>query len=67
MRITKTSPLTGVVNTMDIDVTDEQLSAWRNGTLIQNAMPHLTPAEREFIMTGYTQADWDKLFPPEDE
>lgn len=47
---------------MEIDVTLEQLSRWRNGELIQNVMPHLTPDEREFIMTGITAEKWEKLF-----
>jgi hypothetical protein len=29
-------------------------------------MPHLTPDEREFIMTGITEEEWDELF-SEDE
>lgn len=67
MKITKVSPLTGKENTMDLNVTPEQLSAWRSGVLIQVAMPHLSDAEREFIKTGYTQSDWDTIFPQEEE
>ncbi len=62
MTITKTSPLTGNINTMDIDVSEEQLAAWQGGVLIQRAMPHLTPDEREFLMTGYTPEDWEEIF-----
>ena len=47
---------------MEIEVTQEQLSSWESGTLIQNAMPHLTPDEREFIMTGITPEEWDSAF-----
>jgi len=62
MLITKTSPFSGNTNVMEIDVTQEQLSSWENGTLIQNAMPHLTPDEREFIKTGITSEEWDSAF-----
>ena len=62
MTITKTSPLTGNINTMDIDVSEEQLAAWQGGVLIQRAMPNLTPDEREFLMTGYTPEDWEEIF-----
>lgn len=62
MEILRKSPLTGNLNVMDINVTDGQLKAWESGTLIQVAMPHLTPEEREFIMTGYTPEDWRKVF-----
>ena len=62
MLITKTSPFSGNTNVMEIDVTQEQIALWESGTLIQNAMPHLTPDEREFIMTGITPAEWDSAF-----
>jgi len=62
MLITKTSPFSGNTNVMEIDVTEEQIALWENGTLIQNAMPHLTPDEREFIKTGITSEEWDSAF-----
>lgn len=67
MLIQRTSPLTGNVNYMEIDVTQEQLDAWKSRRqLIQDAMPNLTADEREFIKTGYTPEDWAKIFPPEE-
>lgn len=60
MKITRTSIATGVTRTMHIDVTEEQLDDWASGTLIQDAMPHLTPGEREFIVSGMTDAEWDE-------
>lgn len=62
MLITRKSAFTNNVHTMDINVTQEQLSAWENGTLIQNAMPHLSADEREFIMTGITPQEWEDAF-----
>jgi hypothetical protein len=62
MTITKTSPLTGNINTMDMDVSEEQIAAWQGGVVIQRAMPNLTPDEREFLMTGYTPEDWKEIF-----
>lgn len=68
MLITKTSPLTGKTNTMDIPVTEEQLASWEvGGKLIQNAMPDLTAEQREFILTGYTPEDWEAMFGNEEE
>ena len=67
MKVTRTSRMSGV-NTMDLDVTQEQLDRFaRREGLIQNIFPNLTPPEREFILTGYTQADWEKMFPPEEK
>jgi hypothetical protein len=32
------------------------------GELIQNAMPHLSADDREFVKTGITGEEWDQLF-----
>ena len=61
MRIERTSPITGRVHTMEIDVTQAQIDRWRvDGELIQDAMPHLTADEREFIKTGITPQEWEQ-------
>jgi hypothetical protein len=62
MTVTKTSSFSGNVNTLDIDVTEEQIASWQGGELIQNAMPNLTADEREFIKTGITAEEWEELF-----
>ena len=61
MMITKKSPLTGKEHTMEIDVSETAIYAWKCGELIQVAMPNLDSAEREFIKTGYTPSDWAKM------
>lgn len=66
MLITRKSPFSGKVNEMEIDVTHDQLDAWDKGTCIQNAMPNLSANEREFIMTGITETEWDEAFPEEE-
>lgn len=69
MIITKTSPLTGEVNSMDLPVTPEQLAEMarprRERRMVQEIFPHLTAAQREFIQTGYTPEDWAAIFPEE--
>ena len=62
MLITRKSPFSGKVNSREIPVTEEQLQAWNNGTLIQNAMPDLSADDREFIMTGITPEAWEETF-----
>ena len=56
MLIERVHPFTGKLNSMELPVTKEQLQSWRDGELIQRAMPNLTPDEREFIKTGLL--DW---------
>ena len=58
MKITRTSVFTGVERTLDLPITEEQLATWKGGTLIQEAMPELSPDDREFIMTGVTSEEW---------
>ena len=62
MKITMTSILSGKTTTRDIDVEPEQILAWQNGMLIQDAMPELSAPDREFIMSGITQEEWDGIF-----
>lgn len=54
MKITRQSMFSGKVTTLDLDVTQEQLDAYKGGELLQNAFPNLPPIEREFIKTGAT-------------
>ena len=61
MEITRTSIITGIERTKDIPVTQEQLNEWEGGTLIQKVMPELTPSQREFIMTGIIDSEWDTI------
>jgi len=62
MKITRKSAFTGIENTREIPVTEEQLLAYFSGMAIQNAMPNIPAADREFIMTGITSAEWDIMF-----
>lgn len=62
MKITRTSPLSGITRTKEIDVTIEQILAWEEGELIQNAMPHLSADDREFIKTGIDGEEFDSIF-----
>ena len=67
MNITRISPLSGKVNTLDIPATLEQFAAYEAGALIQDAFPNLTPDEREFIKTGITPEEWNEAFGGPDE
>jgi hypothetical protein len=58
MIIERRSELTGAYREMEIDVCPQQIKEWEEGKLIQDAMPNLTPSEREFIMTGTTDEEW---------
>lgn len=62
MIVRKTSPFSGKVNKMNLPITLEQVTRWQGGELIQNAMPDLTPDQREFLITGITPKEWKETF-----
>ena len=66
MQITRKSMMSGVTRTRNLPVTPEQIREWEGGMLIQNAMPHLSMADREFVMTGVTDKEWQEEFAEED-
>tara|TARA_B100000508_G_scaffold39396_1_gene30864 strand:+ start:396 stop:605 length:210 start_codon:yes stop_codon:yes gene_type:complete len=65
VEVIRKSPLTGNVNKMYLDISQEQIAEWNapaeERRLIQDIFPNLNDDEREFIMTGYTPADWRAL------
>lgn len=62
---TATCPICGKQQTIKVHLVS--LEAYRNGALLQDAFPSLTPAEREAIKTGICQDCWDKMFENPDE
>jgi len=65
MKITMVSQASGKEHTMEINITPQQYDEYRfnpNRPHIQQMFPRLNPDEREFLMTGTTPQEWDKLF-----
>ena len=59
MQITRTSKLTGIIRTLELDITDAQIREYSFGVFVQHCFPNLTPDEREFFITGITKEEWD--------
>lgn len=67
MKVTRTSMLSGKIRTFDLEVTQEQLDAYAEGTIcIQDAFPHLGADEREFLKTGIVSEEWEAAFGEEE-
>lgn len=69
MNVTRQSKLTGITRTVDIDVTPEQLAHIERPDrteLIQHICPALSPSDREFLLTGITDDEWESMW-QEDE
>jgi hypothetical protein len=63
MLITRTSQATGITRTMDLPVTEEQIVMWATtNALIQDVFPNLTADQREFIVSGMTEDEWEQIF-----
>lgn len=66
MYITRVSPYSGEENTLNIPVTQAELDRWQDGELIQNAMPHLSAEQREFLISGLAPGEFASMFGDED-
>ena len=67
MIITRRSKISNEIHSLNLNVTQDQLNNWLNGSLIQEAMPQLNDDEREFIMTGILPEEWNAMFGESDE
>ena len=70
VNVTRTSPFSRKVNTMTLNISQDEFDAalarYEAGALLQNAFPTLDAGEREFIKTGITPEEWDNLFGSEE-
>jgi len=68
MKVTKQSQISGVVRTMELDITAQQLWSYEMGLgLIQDVFPNLNSSEREFLKTGVTDEEWTRVFGEQEE
>jgi hypothetical protein len=51
-----------VERALEVGATDTEISSWTGGELIQVAMKRLSEGEREYILTGITEEEWNVLF-----
>jgi len=64
MKVVRTCPYLGTVNSMEIAVTNMAITEWYlSGTDIHHHFPHLTEGECEFIRSGDRQvADGEAMY-----
>lgn len=67
MKITRTSMISGVTRTLDLEISEDEWKSFMNGTLIQYAFPNISASEREFILSGITSEEWNSEFSDNDE
>ena len=62
MKVTRTSPISGITHTLEVNCTPAQLAAWEAGMKIQDAMPTVPAPLREFVKSGITPQEWGAMF-----
>ncbi len=67
MKFVRVSQLTGILREKDLPVTERQLARFEGGDHIQDAFPHLSANDREFILTGIVSSEWDNMFGEDDD
>jgi hypothetical protein len=45
-----------------VTVPADAVAAWWQGVFIQDAMPGVSPGDREFLVSGISPAGWDRIF-----
>jgi len=66
MTFVRNSPITGVARRKTFEIPIAGFAAWDAGEIhIQDAFPDLSAADREFIISGCTDEEFNELFPPE--
>ncbi len=67
MFVTRRSRFTGIVRTLDLPITEEQVAAYNSGVSIQKAFSNLSKGDLEFIISGVPQSEWDELIGAEED
>lgn len=66
MIITRTSPFSGQVNNLEMNIDKADIERYNNGALLQDAFPYLSADECEFYKTGITPQEWKDTFGEEE-
>lgn len=65
MKLKKKSMLTGKENTMNLPISEEEFNKcfnlFKEGEMINDAFPSLNEKERDFILTGMTEDEWNSV------
>jgi hypothetical protein len=69
VNVTRVSIATGLPVQRELPVTQEQLDEFDSGSdrLVQHIFPDLSASDREFLMTGLTDDEWDELMQEPEE
>lgn len=66
MKVTKKSNISGIIRSYDIDVTPEEIQEYENNGLAEKCFPRLNAAQREFMISGISEKEWNELLKEQD-
>lgn len=66
-RVTISGPCYHCGQQISVSTKDGDLLDFRNGKFAQDAFPYLSAGEREFLISGFCNECWDKLFSEPEE
>lgn len=68
--VTNKSILSGSITTRQLDIDEDQYELWKLNRasgkpckMVQDEFPHLNPSDRDFLIMGTTQREWDHMYP----
>lgn len=68
MLVTKVSILSNIQRTKELDITEKDYQRFlRKEALVQDIFPDLSINDREFLVSGIIEDEWDIHFPEEEE
>jgi len=67
MRITRKSPLTRKISTLDLPIDRRSFRRWLSGEPIQYCFPDLDADQPEFILSGFMPGEFEIFCGPEPE
>ena len=63
MLVKRKSDYTGITRVKEINCSEEEMNNWlEDNGLIQVHFPTLSDSDREFILSGITEDEWDDIF-----
>lgn len=61
MKVERIHPITKEINTLDLDINEEEIDSYMRGVSVQEAFPRINADEREFIISGLLPGEYDDL------
>ena len=68
--VTMKSILSSSITTRQLDIDEDQYELWKLNRasgkpckMVQDEFPHLNASDRDFLIMGTTQREWDHMYP----